>query len=239
MGCCCMSKTKLRLLESALLVATALFITATVNAQQNQISSMVGGDVILPVTSLRETRLLGTLLQKYDFSCGSAAVATLLTHHYGYPVTESVIFEDMYRQGDQKKIKSEGFSLLDLKRGLAAHGFEADGFVQPLEKLVQARLPAIVLINENGYQHFVVIKGLQADRVLIGDPAHGTRAMGRKAFEAAWPSGLLLVVHNRTESARFNLAADWRAAPRAPLAAGLSRDSASSSSLPKFSPGDF
>ena len=239
MGCCCMSKTKLRVLESAVLVATALFITTTANAQQNQISSMVGGDVILPVTSLRETRLLGTLLQKYDFSCGSAAVATLLTHHYGYPITESVIFDDMYRQGDQNKIKREGFSLLDLKRGLAAHGFEADGFVQPLEKLVQARLPAIVLINENGYMHFVVLKGIKGDRVLLGDPANGTRAVSRSAFNASWPSGLLLVIHNRVASARFNLASDWRAAPQALLADGIHRDSLTNVTLPKNGLGDF
>ncbi|MDO9279765.1 MAG: C39 family peptidase [Polaromonas sp.] len=230
---------KLIELGSAAIVATACFTATTAKAQHNQISSLVGGDVILPVSSIRESRLSGTLLQKYDFSCGSAAVATLLTHHYGYPVTESAIFESMYSQGDQNKIKREGFSLLDLKRGLAAHGFEADGFVQPLEKLAQARLPAIVLINENGYMHFVVLKGLKDQRVLIGDPANGTRAISRSAFNAIWPSGLLLVVHNRVKSARFNLASDWRAAPQALLADGVHRGSLTNVTLPKNGPGDF
>jgi predicted double-glycine peptidase len=234
-----MPKFKLLQLGSAALVSTACLIATPANAQQNQISSMVGGDVILPVSSIRETRLRSTLLQKYDFSCGSAAVATLLTHHYGYPVSESVIFEAMYQQGDQSKIKREGFSLLDLKRGLAAHGFAADGFVQPLEKLVEARLPAIVLINENGYQHFVVLKGIKGDRVLLGDPANGTRAVTRAAFNASWPSGLLLVIHNRVASARFNLASDWRAAPQALLADGIHRDSLTNVTLPKNGLGDF
>jgi predicted double-glycine peptidase len=234
-----MSTFKLVMLGSAALMSTACFMTPTASAQHNQMSSLVGGDVVLPVSSIRETRLSGTLLQKYDFSCGSAAVATLLTHHYGYPISESVIFEDMYRHGDQNKIKREGFSLLDLKRGLAVHGFEADGFEQPLEKLVEARLPAIVLINENGYMHFVVLKGLKGDRVLLGDPANGTRAISRTAFNASWPSGLLLVIHNRVESARFNLAADWRAAPQALLADGVNRGSLTNVTLPKNGPGDF
>jgi len=234
-----MFKVNLLLLGSAALVSTACFTATTASAQQNQISSIVGGDVVLPVSSIRETRLSGTLLQKYDFSCGSAAVATLLTHHYGYPISESAIFEDMYRRGDQNKIKREGFSLLDLKRGLAAHGFEADGFVQPLDKLVEARLPAIVLINENGYMHFVVLKGLTDQRVLLGDPANGTRAISRTAFNASWPSGLLLVVHNRVKSARFNLASDWRAAPQALLADGVLRGSLTNVTLPKNGPGDF
>lgn len=226
-------------LRAAVVIATACLLPMIASAQQNQISFFGSGDVVLPVNSIKESRLSGTLLQKYDFSCGSAAVATLLTYHYGYPVSERVIFDDMYRRGDQRKIQREGFSLLDLKRGLAAHGFEADGFKQPLDKLVEARLPAIVLLNENGYMHFVVVKGLTAQRVLIGDPANGTRAISRAAFIANWPSRLLLVIHNRVESARFNLASDWRAAPQALLAEGISRDSLTNVTLPKHGPGDF
>ena len=71
-----------------------------------------------------------------------------------------------------------------MKRYLAAHGFEADGFEQPLDKLDEARVPAIVLINENGYHHFVVVKGVQADRVLIGDPARA-RARCRARLRGA------------------------------------------------------
>ena len=214
-------------------------VSTPAEAQKAFLPSMGGGDVTMPITSIRQARLAGTLLQQYDFSCGSAAIATLLTHQYGYPMTEAAVFEYMFRNGDQKKIRTEGFSLLDMKRFLQAHGFEADGFEQPLDKLAEARVPAIVLINENGYQHFVVIKGLSNDRVLIGDPASGTRAMSRASFKTIWQSGLLFVVHNRMTSARFNLTADWRAVPQAPLAAGVSRDSLSGTTMPKHGPGDF
>lgn len=202
-------------------------------------STAVVGDFAVPVISWRQTRLSGTLLQQYDFSCGSAAVATLLTHHYGLPTSEGAVFESMYAQGDRARIRRDGFSMLDLKHALAAYGLQADGFEQPLEKLQQAGLPAIVLITENGYQHFVVIKGLSAERVLIGDPAKGTRALSRRAFDAAWLNRILLVVHNRTELARFNLAADWAAAPLSPLAVGMSRGSMTAVTLPKHGPGDF
>jgi len=200
---------------------------------------MGGGDVVMPVTSIRQSRLAGTLLQQYDFSCGSAAVATLLTHHYGLAVSESTVFESMFRQGDQQKIQREGFSLLDMKNFLKSQGFEADGFEQPLEKLLEARVPAIVLVNENGYRHFVVVKGLRDGRVLVGDPANGTRAMPRASFNAIWQGRLLFVIHNRMEQARFNLAADWRAAPRAPLAAGVNRDGLAGVTMPARGPGDF
>ena len=198
-----------------------------------------GGDFRVPVASIKQQRQATTLLQQYDFSCGSAAVATLLTYHFNYPITEQRVFEEMFANGDQQKIRREGFSLLDMKRVMAAHGFQADGFEQPLDKLNAARVPAIVLIVENGYHHFVVVKGVQADRVLIGDPAQGTRAMERKAFEAVWPSQLLFVVHNKMDRARFNMPADWQVAQRAPIANGLNRDGSVGVTLPALGPGDF
>ena len=214
-------------------------LAATCSAQQAYLPSMGSGDVVMPITSIRQSRLVGTLLQQYDFSCGSAAVATLLTHHYGLAVSERTVFDAMFRQGDQQKIQREGFSLLDMKRFLQSQGFEADGFEQPLDKLLEARVPAIVLINENGYHHFVVVKGLRGDRVLIGDPANGTRAVSRAVFEASWQGRLLFVIHNRMEQAKFNLAADWRAAPQAPLTAGVNRDGLAGVTLPALGPGDF
>lgn len=198
-----------------------------------------GGTYSVPVTSMKEARFLRTLHQRYDFSCGSAAVATLLTYQYGYPVSEQAVFAAMYQHGDQEKIRREGFSLLDIKRYLESLGFEADGFEQPLDALNNAHLPAIVLLSENGYHHFVVVKGMQDGRVLVGDPAMGTRAIARASFESMWDNHLLFVIHNREADATFNAASDWRVAPRAPLAEGVDRSGLGSIVIPKHGPSDF
>lgn len=184
-----------------------------------------GAHFRLGVTSMKEARYISTIRQQYDFSCGSAAVATLLSHHFNYRVDEALVFQEMYARGDQAKIRREGFSLLDMKRFLEARGFKADGFQLPLQKLRDAGLPAIVLISENGYHHFVVVKGLRDGRVLLGDPASGTRAIAQVGFEAMWQTRLLFVVHNRPGAGRFNAASDWRVAPAAPLGEAVSRDS--------------
>ncbi|TFW13853.1 C39 family peptidase [Duganella callida] len=200
---------------------------------------LAGGSYTLPVTSLKEARFLSTVHQQYDYSCGSAALATLLSYHYDRPVSEQQVFADMYAQGDQPKIRREGFSLLDMKRYLARQGFVADGYYQPLDKLAEAAFPAIVRLSDNGYMHFVVIKGLDADRVLIGDPASGTRAMRRAAFEAAWPDRLLFVIHNWPGRPAFNVPADWRLAPRAALSEAINRASLTDITLPKNGSGNF
>lgn len=179
------------------------------------------GPYTLRVTSLKEARHLKTIRQQFDFSCGSAAVATLLSHHYGHPVDEQTVFQAMFAAGDQNKIKRQGFSLLDMKNYLEGHGFKADGFEASLDALTKAKIPAIALISEKGYNHFVVIKGLRDGRVLFGDPAAGTRALSRAAFEAIWQQRILFVIRNREERAQFNREVDWRVVPRAPLEAGI------------------
>ena len=208
-------------------------------AQVPHFPEMAGSTFNVPVASLQEIRLTGTVLQQYDFSCGSAALATLLTHHYGHPVSEQVVLQEMYAYGDQQKIQKEGFSLLDMKRYLNTLGFTADGFQQPIDKLLEAHIPAVALVNESGYHHFVVLKGLDKERVLIGDPAKGTRALTRKEFEAIWLNGLLFVIHNRMNQALFNQPDDWRAAPQAPLIAGKLVNGMGGVDLRALGPGDF
>lgn len=199
----------------------------------------IGGAYSVPATSIKEARFAATNRQQYDFSCGSAALSTLLTHHYRYPVTEDKIFEEMFQRGDQAKIRIEGFSLLDMKRYLEAHGFEADGFQEPIEKLTSANIPAIVLINEAGYNHFVVVKGVRKGRVLLGDPAGGTRAVTQAAFQAAWVNEVLFVISNRQDVAAFNVDADWRVAPNAPISGAISREGLAGIVIPKLGPSDF
>ncbi|MBB6592089.1 C39 family peptidase [Ralstonia solanacearum] len=220
-------------------VLAPLLVPASARAGGIDMLGTGGALYSVPVTSMKEMRFLRTIRQRFDFSCGSAAVAMLLTYQYGYPVSEQVVFEAMYRHGNQEKIRREGFSLLDIKRYLESLGFEADGFEQPLDALKGAHLPAIVLLSENGYHHFVVVKGVQEGRVLVGDPAMGTRAIPRASFEGMWDNHLLFVIHNREERAAFNAGEDWRVAPRAPLAEGVERSGLGDIVIPKHGPGDF
>ena len=198
-----------------------------------------GARLQVPVASIRQLRFATTLRQQYDFSCGSAALATLLTHHYQHPVSEQLVFERMLVRGDQARIRKEGFSLLDMQRFLAERGFRADGFQLPLHRLIDAQVPAVVLIADKGYRHFVVIKGAAGGRVLIGDPSSGTRVLTQAAFESIWSNRLLFVIHGTPATPAFNSMADWRAAPAAPLAQGIDRGSLAAVAMQKLGPGEF
>lgn len=194
-----------------------------------------GRAYVFPVRTIKELKLQrafsATVRQQFDFSCGSAAVATLLTHHYGQPVSESAVFQAMYASGDQAKIRREGFSLLDMKRYLASRGYQADGLQVPLDKLADAGVPAIALINDHGYRHFVVVKGRRGERVVLGDPALGTRIVSLTQFEDSRVVDIYFVIRNHRGDAQFNGDRDWAARLPAPIALGVGRESVATMTL--------
>ncbi len=235
-------QTRLRPWLHRILASSILLLAATDGpswAGSIALPAEFGSYLTVPVQSITERRFATTVHQQYDFSCGSAALATLLTYQFGTPVTEAQTFQEMYEQGDQTRIRAEGFSLLDMKTYLERRSLKADGFQVTLDRLVDAKLPAIVLVKESGYNHFVVVKGMQSGRVLFGDPSAGTRSLPRQAFEAIWVGGIVFVITNRDNDARFDQASDWQAAPMAPLASGIDRQGLQLLTLGRFSPGDF
>jgi predicted double-glycine peptidase len=102
-----------------------------------------------------------------------------------------------------------------MKNYLQRRGYQSDGFKISLDKVRQVGVPALVLITHHGYKHFVVLKGVSAHAVLLGDPALGTRAITRKEFEASW-NGLVFLVRSHKEVAErhFNQADEWPSSGR-------------------------
>ncbi len=185
------------------------------------------GNYDIPATSFLERRFKTVYKQQYDFSCGSATLASLLTYHYDDTVDEQSVFVDMYQNGDQQKIQKQGFSLLDIKLYLERRGYRSDGFKIKLDQLVQANVPAITIINNNGYMHFVIIKGLNEQEVLVGDPAVGIKVMPRDEFEAMWENRILFLIHDKQDVAakHFQEQQEWPLWVKAPLGSAVDRAS--------------
>jgi predicted double-glycine peptidase len=164
--------------------------------------------------------------QQYDFSCGSAAVATLLTYHYNRPTSENMSFVAMWKTGDQATIRKSGFSMLDMKNYLQGLGYRVGGFRLTPEQLEALNQPVIALLNLKGYKHFVVVKGVGAGEVLLGDPALGLRKMSIADFTKSW-NGIVLGIIGSAGEAKpvFNLASEWDPWARAPTRAAVDRRS--------------
>ena len=151
------------------------------------------GPPVSPVRSLVEIRGERVVMQRFDLSCGAAALATLLEFQQGDPVGErevalGLMGREEYLETPELVTVRQGFSLLDLERYVEGRGYRG----RPLGGLEYGDLPRlapiIVVIDEAGYNHFVVYRGQVGDRVLLADPAFGTRTMRVDQFERAWVS---------------------------------------------------
>ncbi|MEX0604718.1 MAG: C39 family peptidase [Marinobacter sp.] len=183
----------------------------------------IGGDVRVTVSSFADRRFDSVMRQQYDFSCGSAAVASLLSYHYGDQVTEADVFREMLALADEEKVRLQGFSMLDMKNYLQSRGYQADGFRMPLPGLKEeVRLPMIVLLNIDGFRHFVLIKGISDEEVLIGDPARGLKVYSYQTFKGYW-DGTAFIIRSHLEQGRDSFLGDghWPQVARAPIQKGL------------------
>lgn len=127
------------------------------------------------VRSWREMRDHGVVRQAYDYSCGSAALATLLSG-LGTAVSEREILNAVLAglgQEEMRQTMEAGLSLLHLKTVSEERGKQAGGYRVPPEFLAKLRAPVIVFIQPRGYRHFAVFRGIRGDRVFLADPARG------------------------------------------------------------------
>lgn len=144
-----------------------------------------------PIRSLLEMRHENVVIQKWDLSCGAAALTTLLRYQHGEDVTEkevatSLMSRKEYVENPQLLQIREGFSLADLKRHVDSRGYRGVGYGRLQLADLVAKAPIIVPITVRGYNHFVVFRGMRGDRVLLADSAWGNRTMRADEFAESW-----------------------------------------------------
>ena len=198
-----------------LLILSLLFFALFPRGARAEEVTLINNDIgnfNLHLSSYAEIPFRTVIHQQFDYSCGSAALATLLHFQYYKNTNESEVFKAMYAVGDQAQIQKLGFSLLDMKKYLASIGYQADGFRISLKELQEAAIPAIALIQVGSYKHFVVIKGVVGDHVLVGDPALGLREYNAADFQKLW-NGIAFLIHDQPASEPdpvFNNAQEWK-----------------------------
>lgn len=169
----------LRLDLSISLMLIALFLNVQVYARE------------APVRSLLEMRHSNVVIQNWDLSCGAAALTTLLNYQHGENLTEKEVALALmnrleYLEDPELIQVREGFSLLDLKRYADARGYKGVGLGKLELKDLVSKAPIIVAIRTRDYNHFVIFRGMQANRVLLADPAWGNRTMLVDDFLESW-----------------------------------------------------
>ena len=145
---------------------------------------------------MSQVQFRNVIRQAYDYSCGSAALTTLLDYYLGRDLQERQVMEGLLKYGEADKIvQRRGFSLLDMKRYAAALGYRSGGFRAEFSDLDSLEHPVLVPIHYGGFKHFVVVRDVYNDHVFVADPALGNISFTRSRFEAIWDQNVLFVIY--------------------------------------------
>ena len=191
-------KASTHILTVAAVLAGLALLPGTGNAQTAFNTGHLGTvPVNKQVKTFRDLRFRELMPQQYDFSCGSAALGSLLQYGYGIQTDEQEMIRRMMVGVDPKQVVQNGFSMLDMKRYVETLGLRAHGFKIEPDALYRLQMPVIALLDLKGYKHFVVVKGAEAGRVFVADPALGHRVMNEGDFVKGWNGIVLAVVGDR------------------------------------------
>lgn len=151
------------------------------------------GGLQVRVRSLVDLRYQNLVRQQRDFSCGAAAVATILQQLYRQPVSEEIVIIAMLQQASREAVMQNGFSLADMKNLVERIGLRGRGYRVPALGLQAIKIPVIAIQNTGGYSHFIVLKHVENGIAYIGDPALGNRQLPFEEFVAGW-NGIVFAI---------------------------------------------
>jgi len=170
-----------------------LALAGALPARASPLSVEVGGARLSGrVASWREFRDRAVVKQAYDYSCGAAALATLLTHGLGQPVTEQDLLARVFQdasEAEERLLRNRGLSVLDMQKLARERGLKAQGFRLAPAQLARIRRPVLVFIRPLGYEHFAVLKGIQGGRAYLADPSLGNSSLPLDRFLEMWRDG--------------------------------------------------
>jgi len=156
---------------------------------------------------LQEVRMLGvvqqlhkcntweTIHQSSEYTCGPAALATLLSFYLDEPATEVEIakISGTFKEGTT--------TLLGLRNAARLKGHDAIGYQmtlpQLLDQLDSSTIPVLVHFQQPELHYVLVTGHLGDDYLIVSDPAVGDVVMQQADFLRRWSNKALVVKAER------------------------------------------
>jgi predicted double-glycine peptidase len=145
-----------------------------------------------------ELKRRNIVMQRRDFSCGAAALATVGKYYWGDNVSEDLFLRSLDSILSDKEIADRienGLAMSDLRKAAVDVGYQAVVGKLTFEKLAESKVPVIVGISPGGHDHFVVYRGTDGMWVYVADPIRGNVRMPIREFTKQWQQNAILVIH--------------------------------------------
>jgi predicted double-glycine peptidase len=149
------------------------------------------------VCTWRELRQVNVVMQKRDFSCGAAALATIARYFWGDKVGEKDFLrtvDSMLAPEEMKDREENGLAITDLRRAAVKMGYFSTIGTLKLHELFESKVPLIVPIKLEEHDHFVVYRGTDGVWVYLADPIRGNVRTTICDFDRQWQKNAVLVL---------------------------------------------
>lgn len=155
-----------------------LFCCSTQLAWSAQVvSHSANGEV--NIKNWKTLRDSGVIKQRFDYSCGAASLATLLSGYYSLNVPEIKIINDMHKLGYLANFQ-------DMVEVVNLYGFKGIGIALGYDKLATLTIPVVIYVRHNGQDHFSVLRGISNTNVQLADPSWGNIKLSKTQFLKIW-----------------------------------------------------
>lgn len=146
----------------------------------------------------RTRRYVGVIGQTDWYTCGPAAIATLLRYYFDFETSEQEMLElALEASEDQERALTIGFNAAALKYAVESKGILVQGYRLTIGNLVdyfeRGGLPVVLHVT-NPRNHYVVAIGTTEGHAVLADPSWGQRIMDIDALQTEKHfSGVVLV----------------------------------------------
>ncbi len=152
--------------------------------------------------SLKEQNIV---MQRRDYSCGAAVLATIARYYWGDEVGEKFFLDALIEMLTEEEMKDRvinGLAISDLRRVAVKQGYQSTIGTLGWDKLSESRVPLVVPIKTSGHDHFVVYRGHDGEKVYIADPIRGNLRVPIATFLEEWQKNAILVLAKPGEKVR-------------------------------------
>lgn len=149
------------------------------------------------VRNYRQLKRQNIVMQRRDYSCGAAALATVAHFYWNDNVDEEfflTILDHILTVEEAKERVENGLAMTDLRRAAVEAGYSAIVGKVSFEKLTESKVPLVVGITINGYDHFVVYRGTDGIYVYLADPIRGNLRVRSHEFIKQWQKNAILAI---------------------------------------------
>ncbi len=141
------------------------------------------------VTSWKQLNEQNVIMQRFDYSCGAASLATVMKYYFNEDVSEQKLLDyikETFDKQEYTRIERDGLSFLELEKISRSRGYQSASVRLKLPALLELSGPVIVFLSRNEYKHFAVLRGVKEDRVYLTDPSRGNIRLPIQEFMREW-----------------------------------------------------